>query len=129
VEVDSDKFLKSKQQGMKDWFGLLQERSTRHGKPIKPQVIAAAVSEQLDHDAIISVDCGTDTSWAAQHIMIKEGMKFSLSGTLASMACGLPYAIAAQAASASHLLEMEASRCLWVNLRQPSNTNFPSRSS
>ena len=98
VEVGGDKFLKSKQEAMKDWFGLLQERSTRHDKPIKPQVIAAAVSEELDHDAIISVDCGTDTSWAAQHIMIKEGMKFSLSGTLASMACGLPYAIAAQVA-------------------------------
>jgi pyruvate dehydrogenase (quinone)/pyruvate oxidase len=92
------KFLKSKQTAMQDWFGLLRERSTRNDKPIKPQLIAAAVSEQLEDDAIISVDCGTNTSWAAQHIMIRRGMKFSLSGTLASMACGLPYAIAAQIA-------------------------------
>jgi len=91
-------FLKPKQDAMKDWFGLLHERSTRNDKPIKPQVIAAAVSEHLEDNAIISVDCGTNTSWAAQHIMIRKGMKFSLSGTLASMACGLPYAIAAQVA-------------------------------
>src|SRR5919106_134412 len=95
---EEKKFLKSKQAAMQDWFGLLRERSTRSDKPIKPQLIAAAISEQLEDDAIISVDCGTNTSWAAQHIMIRRRMKFSLSGTLASMACGLPYAIAAQIA-------------------------------
>src|ERR687891_2124544 len=42
------KFLKSKQAAMQDWFGLLRERSTRNDKPIKPQLIAAAVSEQLE---------------------------------------------------------------------------------
>ena len=95
---EDKRFLKSKQEAMQNWFGLLRERSTRNDKPIKPQVIAAAVSEELEDNAIISVDCGTNTSLAAQHIMIRKGMKFSLSGTLASMACGLPYAIAAQVA-------------------------------
>jgi len=91
-------FLRSKQQAMKNWIDLLKERSTRTDKPIKPQVIAAAVSAELKDDAIISVDSGTVTSWAARYINIRKGMKFSLSGTLASMACGLPYAIAAQIA-------------------------------
>jgi pyruvate dehydrogenase (quinone) len=91
-------FLGSKQQAMKNWIDLLEERSTRTDKPIKPQVIAAAVSAELKDDAIISVDSGTITSWAARYINIRKGMKFSLSGTLASMACGLPYAIAAQIA-------------------------------
>jgi pyruvate dehydrogenase (quinone) len=91
-------FLRSKQQAMKNWIDLLKERSTRTDKPIKPQVIAAAVSAELKDDAIISVDSGTITSWAARYINIRKGMKFSLSGTLASMACGLPYAIAAQIA-------------------------------
>ncbi|HEX5891877.1 MAG TPA: thiamine pyrophosphate-dependent enzyme [Nitrososphaeraceae archaeon] len=91
-------FLKSKQQAMKNWISLLNEQSTRTDKPIKPQVIAAAVSGELEDDAIISVDSGTITSWAARYINIRKGMKFSLSGTLASMACGLPYAIAGQIA-------------------------------
>ncbi len=93
-----ERFLASKQAAMKDWLGLMEERSTRTDKPIKPQVIAAAVSRELHDDAIISVDCGTNTSWAAQHIVLRKGMKFSLSGTLASMGCGLPYAIAAKIA-------------------------------
>jgi len=91
-------FLKSKQDAMKNWGGLLEERSTRTDKPIKPQVIAAAVSKELRDNAIISVDSGTNTVWAAQYIQLRRGMKFSLSGTLASMGCALPYAIAAQLA-------------------------------
>lgn len=96
--VDGSDFLNSKQKAMKNWFSLLRERSSRTDKPIKPQVAAAAVSDELKDNAIVSADSGTITIWAAQHIMIRKGMKFSLSGTLASMANGLPYAIAAQIA-------------------------------
>ncbi len=95
---DNLEFLNSKQQAMKSWNSLLKEQSTRTDKPIKPQVIAKAVSDELEDNAIISTDSGTNTSWAARHIIIRKGMKFSVSGTLASMACGLPYAIAAQIA-------------------------------
>jgi pyruvate dehydrogenase (quinone)/pyruvate oxidase len=95
---EDKEFLKSKQQGMKNWNELLLEKSTRTDKPIKPQVIAKIVSDELDENAIISVDCGTNTSWAARYIDIRKGMKFSLSGTLSSMGNGLPYAIAAQIA-------------------------------
>ena len=95
---DNSEFLMSKQNGMENWNKLLLEKSTRTDKPIKPQVIAKAVSEELDDNAIISVDCGTNTSWAARYINIRKGMKFSVSGTLSSMANGLPYAIAAQIA-------------------------------
>jgi pyruvate dehydrogenase (quinone) len=91
-------FLRSKQVAMKNWNALMKEQSTRNDKPIKPQVIAKAVSDELDDNAIISVDCGTNTSWAARYINIRKGMKFSVSGTLSSMANGLPYAIAAQVA-------------------------------
>jgi pyruvate dehydrogenase (quinone) len=91
-------FLISKQHAMKGWRGLLRERSSRTDKPIKPDVIAMAVADELEDNAIISVDSGTNTTSAARYINLRKGMKFSLSGTLASMACGLPYAIAAQVA-------------------------------
>jgi pyruvate dehydrogenase (quinone) len=97
-QKDNLEFLKSKQHAVKNWNRLLEEKSTRTDKPIKPQVIAKAVSDELDDNAIISVDCGTNTSWAARYINIRKGMKFSVSGTLSSMANGLPYAIAAQIA-------------------------------
>nr|MDQ3853316.1 thiamine pyrophosphate-dependent enzyme [Thermoproteota archaeon] len=99
-EEEQYKFLRSKQQSMKEWIELLDRQSKQvdKKKPIKPQTIASAVSEELQDNAIISVDSGTNTIWAARFINIREGMKFSVSGTLASMACGLPYAIAAQLA-------------------------------
>ncbi len=95
---NTSEFLTSKQNSMKNWNKLMLENSTRNDKPIKPQVIAKAVSDELEDGAIISVDSGTNTTWAARYIDMREGMKFSCSGTLASMACGLPYAIAAQVA-------------------------------
>jgi pyruvate dehydrogenase (quinone) len=98
---EQQQFLRSKQQSMKRWIELLDRQSsmqTDEKKAIKPQAIASAVSEQLQDNAIISVDSGTNTIWAARFLNIRKGMKFSVSGTLASMACGLPYAIAAQLA-------------------------------
>jgi len=91
-------FLKSKQVAMKNWNKLIKERSSRTDRPIKPQYIADILSDELEDNAIISVDSGTITTWAARHINLRKGMKFSVSGTLASMACSLPYAIAAQIA-------------------------------
>lgn len=87
-------FLKSKQVAMKNWNKLIKERSSRTDRPIKPQYIADILSDELEDNAIISVDSGTITTWAARHINLRKGMKFSVSGTLASMACSLPYAIA-----------------------------------
>jgi pyruvate dehydrogenase (quinone) len=101
TNIDNDpslEFLKSKQQAMKKWNEILTEQSTREDEPIKPQVVAAAVSEELDNDAIISVDSGINTCWAARFLKIKSGMKFSGSGSLATMGCGVPYAIAAKIA-------------------------------
>lgn len=91
-------FLKSKQEAMKNWNKLIKERSSRTDRPIKPQYVADILSEELEDNAIISVDSGTITTRAARHFNLRKGMKFSVSGTLASMACGLPYAIAAQIA-------------------------------
>jgi len=66
--------------------------------PMKPQVVAAALNDLLADDAIISTDSGTITTWVARHIQIRRGQLFSCSGNLATMAPGLPYAIAAAVA-------------------------------
>lgn len=76
----------------------MQRRGSGTDKPIKPQLVNTILSVELEDDAIISVDSGTIASWAARCINIRRGMHFSLSGTLASMGCGLPYASAAQIA-------------------------------
>ena len=88
-------FLEMAQKGMKEWNDLLAERGTRRDKPMKPQVVAYELDRLLDDNAIIAADTGTNTTWAARYIQMREGMKFSCSGTLATMACSLPYAIGA----------------------------------
>ncbi|MCU1219237.1 MAG: pyruvate oxidase, partial [Candidatus Angelobacter sp.] len=91
-------FLEKAQKGMKDWWELLARRSSNTEKPMKPQVIAHELGKRLRNDAIVSSDSGTITTWWARHIPAKRGQMHSVSGTLASMACGLPYATAAQIA-------------------------------
>jgi pyruvate dehydrogenase (quinone) len=91
-------FLEQAQAGMENWRELLRTRSSRDESPMKPQVVAAALNELLADDAIVSTDSGTITTWAARYINIKRGQMFSCSGNLATMAPGLPYAIAAQIA-------------------------------
>lgn len=83
---------------MKEWWRTIKERSTRQDKPMKPQVVAWELGERLSDTAIISADSGTNTAWWARQIPVKRGQMHSVSGTLASMACGLPYTIAAQIA-------------------------------
>ena len=65
---------------------------------MKPQVVAWELGKLLRNDAIVSCDSGTITTWFARHIVAKRDQMYSLSGTLASMAPGLPYTIAAQVA-------------------------------
>jgi pyruvate dehydrogenase (quinone) len=91
-------FLEQAQASMKDWWQLMEKRSTRQDKPMKPQVVAWELGKRLSDTAIVSADSGTNTTWWARQIPVKRGQMHSVSGTLASMACGLPYAIAAQVA-------------------------------
>jgi pyruvate dehydrogenase (quinone) len=91
-------FLEKARAGMKDWWKLMQERGTRHDKPMKPQVVAWELGKRLSSTAIVSSDSGTIATWFARQIPAKRGQMYSLSGTLATMANGLPYTIAAQVA-------------------------------
>ena len=91
-------FLKAAQAGMKDWWALMEKQGTRKDKPMKPQVAAWELGKRLRDDAIVSCDSGTVATWWARQIPAKRGQKHSLSGTLATMAAGLPYTIAAQVA-------------------------------
>ena len=92
------RFLEKAQKNMKEWRELMEERGTRTDKPMKPQVVARELGKRLREDAIVSCDSGTIATWWARHIHVKRGQMHSLSGTLASMANGLPYTIAAQIA-------------------------------
>jgi pyruvate dehydrogenase (quinone)/pyruvate oxidase len=91
-------FLESLQAEMKDWWQLMEERGTRPETPMKPQVVSWHLGQLLPSNAIITSDSGTIATWAARQIPIHRGQRFSLSGNLATMANGFPYAIGAQLA-------------------------------
>ena len=94
-------FLERAQAGMEDWRALMAKQESHAESPLKPQVVAAELGRQLSRDAIVSCDSGTVTSWFARHVPARRGQMYSVSGNLASMANGLPYAIAAQIAHPS----------------------------
>jgi pyruvate dehydrogenase (quinone) len=83
---------------MKEWRQQMEERGTRRETPMKPQVVGYELNRYLRDDAIVTCDSGTIATWAARFINIRQGQQFSLSGNLATMANGFPYAIAAQIA-------------------------------
>jgi pyruvate dehydrogenase (quinone) len=88
-------WLEGAREAMRDWRALLDERGTATDVPMKPEVVTHALNKRLAGDAIVVTDSGTITAWTARHIDIRAQRLFSCSGTLATMACGLPYAIAA----------------------------------
>jgi len=91
-------FLETAQAGMKAWNTLMDERASRRDTPMKPQVVAAELGRRLRDDAVVACDSGTITAWWARHIPARRGQMHSVSGNLATMACALPYAMAAQLA-------------------------------
>ncbi|MBV9544689.1 MAG: pyruvate oxidase, partial [Chloroflexi bacterium] len=91
-------FLEKAQSGMRDWWEQMEERGTRTDKPMRPQVVAWELGKRLADNAMIFSDSGTIATWAARLIKVRRGQSFTLSGNLATMANGFPYAIGAQLA-------------------------------
>jgi thiamine pyrophosphate-dependent acetolactate synthase large subunit-like protein len=61
--------------------------------------VARQVSELLAPDALVAFDCGSNTFFAARHISLVPTQKLAVGGNLSTMACGLPFVIAAQFAN------------------------------
>ncbi|TIV07456.1 MAG: pyruvate oxidase, partial [Mesorhizobium sp.] len=87
-------FLDNAQQSLQRWRKMMAEAESRDDVPLKPQRVVKAFGGRMPANAILASDSGQNTELAARHIDIKAGQDFAVSGSLASMACGLPYAIA-----------------------------------
>ena len=91
-------FLKKAQRAKKDWEELMEERGTWMDTPLKPQVVGWELGKRIPPNAIVTSDSGTITTWWARYVPARRGQMHSCSGNLATMACGLPYAIGAAVA-------------------------------
>jgi pyruvate dehydrogenase (quinone) len=79
-----------------DWWRLMDERAQLSADPVNPQLVFHELSKRLPDRAILSSDSGSSANWYARDVKLRTGMKASLSGTLATMGPGVPYAIAAK---------------------------------
>jgi pyruvate dehydrogenase (quinone)/pyruvate oxidase len=89
-------FLDAAQQTMSRWRQHMAALEDPDRDPIQPQYLMRVIDRHAAPDAILSADSGTIATWAARHFDIRADRQFYLSGNLASMAPGLPYAIAHQ---------------------------------
>ncbi|GJG85914.1 pyruvate oxidase [Gemmatimonadetes bacterium T265] len=88
-------FLAEAQGRMRDWRALLDRvAGTQKGPRLRPQTAIRALSDLAPPNAIFSMDCGANTHFAARHLQLREGQRWTGSGTLVSMASALPLAIA-----------------------------------
>lgn len=81
---------------IKDWWKVVEAKAMVAAKPINPQRVYWELSPRLPDNCIISADSGTSCSWFARDLKLRDGMMASVSGNLATMACGVPYSIAAK---------------------------------
>lgn len=78
------------------WRDVMERRAEQSADPINPEYVAHALDPLLPGNAIVSSDSGSAANWYARHLTMRDGMRGSLSGTLATMGCGVPYAIGAK---------------------------------
>ncbi len=78
------------------WNRVLDDRAQQKGDPVNPQYVFWELNKRLPDHAIFTSDSGSATNWYARYIKLREGMQGSLSGTLATMVPGVPYAIGAK---------------------------------
>jgi pyruvate dehydrogenase (quinone) len=97
LERKTDRAWRQKiEQGVEKWWQVIERRALEPAEPINPQLIFHELSKRLPDGAILTSDSGSAANWYARDVKLRSGMLASLSGTLATMGAGVPYAIAAK---------------------------------
>ncbi|AWE53257.1 MULTISPECIES: thiamine pyrophosphate-requiring protein [Streptomyces] len=78
------------------WHEVMERRAGLSADPVNPEYVTRALDPLLPADAIVTSDSGSMSNWYARHLTFRPGMRGSLSGTLATMGCAVPYAIGAK---------------------------------
>jgi pyruvate dehydrogenase (quinone) len=78
------------------WWETVERQAMLSARPVNPMRVAWELSSRLPANAIVTADSGSSTNWYARCVKLIEGVRASLSGTLATMGPGVPYAIGAK---------------------------------
>lgn len=84
------------EKNVEEWWKVMEARAMNSADPINPQRVFWELSSRLPDNCILSADSGSAANWFARDLKIRKGMMASLSGNLATMCPGVPYAIAAK---------------------------------
>ncbi|MFC9220455.1 thiamine pyrophosphate-requiring protein [Streptomyces hygroscopicus] len=82
--------------GVRRWREVMALRAEVSADPVNPEYVARCLDPLLPSDAVLTCDSGSVANWYARHLTMRGEMRASLSGTLATMGCGVPYAIGAK---------------------------------
>ncbi len=97
VERKKDRSWRNEiEKNVKEWWDVLKSRAMHSADPINPQRVFWEFSPKIPERAILTSDSGSCANWYARDLKIRRGMMCSLSGGLASMGAGVPYAVAAK---------------------------------
>ena len=97
LERKSDRSWRAEiERNVDDWWKVLEGRAMNGANPINPQRVFWELSPRLPDDCILSADSGSAANWFARDLKVRRGMMATLSGNLATMGPGVPYAIAAK---------------------------------
>jgi pyruvate dehydrogenase (quinone) len=91
---ESRSFIEKYRAKKERWDAKMRGLESPEREPIQPQYLMSLIDKHASDDAILTSDSGTIATWAARHWHIRGNREFYLSGNLATMAPGLPYAIA-----------------------------------
>ena len=97
-QKNDNSWRKQIEDGLDDWWKVLEARAMTSADPLNPQRVFWELSKRLPENAIITADSGSVANWYARDLRFRRGMKGSLSGSLASLGAGTPYALAGKMA-------------------------------
>ncbi|MFE5037486.1 thiamine pyrophosphate-requiring protein [Streptomyces sp. NPDC056683] len=95
-QMEDPSWRETIESNVRDWWEVMERRAAVKADPINPEYVAHALSGLLPDDVILSSDSGSAANWYARHLKLGGAMRGSLSGTLATMGPGVPYAIGAK---------------------------------
>jgi pyruvate dehydrogenase (quinone) len=81
---------------VQEWWARLERRAMLPAEPLNPERLFWELSPRLPDRCILTCDSGSAANWYARDLKLRRGMMASLSGGLATMGCGVPYAVAAK---------------------------------
>ncbi|MCI3271823.1 thiamine pyrophosphate-requiring protein [Streptomyces cylindrosporus] len=95
-QMEDSAWRKKIEDNVAHWWEVMDRRAAVEADPINPELVAHALNDLLPENVILAADSGSAANWYARHLKLRGAMRGSLSGTLATMGPGVPYAIGAK---------------------------------